>query len=161
MKPLHSLLLSACLVTSASVASAKEVNVYSYRQPFLVEPLFEQFTKETGIPVNVVFANKGLAERLEREGRLSPADVVLTTDISRLMELVEKDLSQPVSSKALDNDIPSQFRDPDGEWFALTKRVRSIYTTKRGDKPENITYDDLADPKNKGKICNSQRQKCL
>lgn len=79
--------------------------------------------------------------------------MVLTTDISRLMELVEKNLSQPVTSHSLDNTIPSQFRDPDGQWFALTKRVRNIYSTRRSDKPESISYDDLADPKYKGKIC--------
>ena len=153
MKLTKSFLLTVSIAATASSASATEVNVYSYRQPFLVEPLFKEFTKETGIPVKVVFADKGLSERLQREGRLSPADVVLTTDISRLMELVEKDLSQPVNSKALDNTIPDQFRDPDGQWFALTKRVRNIYTTKREGKPESITYDDLADPKLKGKIC--------
>lgn len=101
----------------------------------------------------MVFADKGLTERLQREGRLSPADVVLTTDISRLMELVEKDLSQSVDSESLDNTIPDLFRDPDGQWFALTKRVRNIYTTRREGKPESISYDDLADPKFKGKIC--------
>ncbi|MET4692269.1 Fe(3+) ABC transporter substrate-binding protein [Endozoicomonas lisbonensis] len=153
MKLTKSLLLTACIAATASVSAANEVNVYSYRQPFLIEPLFEEFSRETGIPVNVVFADKGLTERLQREGRLSPADVVLTTDISRLMELVEKDLSQSVDSEALDNTIPDQFRDPDGQWFALTKRVRNIYTTRREGKPESISYDDLADPKFKGKIC--------
>ena len=154
MKFTKSFLLTACLAATSTIATAAtEVNVYSYRQPFLVEPLFEEFTKETGIPVKVVFADKGLSERLQREGRLSPADVVLTTDISRLMELVEKDLSQPVQSDSLNETIPGQFRDPEGQWFALTKRVRNIYTTKRTDKPESISYDDLADPKYKGKIC--------
>ena len=153
MKLTKSLLLTACIAATASVSAANEVNVYSYRQPFLIEPLFEEFSRETGISVNVVFADKGLTERLQREGRLSPADVVLTTDISRLMELVEKDLSQSVDSESLDNTIPDQFRDPDGQWFALTKRVRNIYTTRREGKPESISYDDLADPKFKGKIC--------
>ncbi|WP_252178294.1 Fe(3+) ABC transporter substrate-binding protein [Endozoicomonas sp. 4G] len=140
---------------AASVISlaAEVVNVYSYRQPFLVEPLFAEFTKDTGIEVNMVFAKKGLSERLEREGKLSPADLVLTTDISRLMNLVEKDLSQPVNSQSINNNIPAQYRDPEGEWFALTKRVRNIYSTKRSEQPEGITYDDLADPKYKGKIC--------
>ena len=153
MKPVKSFLLTACLAVTANASVASEVNVYSYRQPFLIEPLVQEFTKETGIPVNVIFADKGLTERLQREGRLSPADLVLTTDISRLMELVDRDLSQPVESESLNNTIPDQFRDPDGQWFALTKRVRNIYTTKRDDKPESISYDDLADPKFKGKIC--------
>ncbi|WP_062260731.1 Fe(3+) ABC transporter substrate-binding protein [Endozoicomonas arenosclerae] len=152
-KALIALSATGLMAASAISQAAEVVNVYSYRQPFLVEPLFKEFTKDTGIEVKVVFAKKGLSERLEREGKLSPADLVLTTDISRLMNLVNKDLSQPVKSKTINEDIPSQFRDPDGEWFALTKRVRNIYTTKRSDKPEGITYDDLADPKYKGKIC--------
>ncbi|WP_257291246.1 Fe(3+) ABC transporter substrate-binding protein [Endozoicomonas sp. ONNA1] len=151
---LSSVLLASGLMAASALSQAAEVvNVYSYRQPFLVEPLFAEFSKDTGIEVNMVFAKKGLSERLEREGQLSPADLVLTTDISRLMNLVEKDLSQPVDSQSINNDIPAQYRDPEGEWFALTKRVRNIYSTKRSDKPEGITYDDLADPKYKGKIC--------
>lgn len=152
-KALTTLSATGLLLTSMATQAAEEVNVYSYRQPFLVEPLFADFTKETGIKVNVVFAKKGLSERLEREGKLSPADIVLTTDISRLMNLADKDLSQPITSKALEKSIPEQFRDPEGEWYALTTRVRNIYSTKRSDKPEGISYDDLADPKYKGKIC--------
>ncbi|KEQ16583.1 Fe(3+) ABC transporter substrate-binding protein [Endozoicomonas numazuensis] len=152
-KTLIALSATSLMAASAIAQAAEVVNVYSYRQPFLVEPLFADFTKDTGIKVNVVFAKKGLSERLEREGKLSPADLVLTTDISRLMNLVEKDLSQPVKSQSINKDIPVQYRDPDGEWFALTKRVRNIYSTKRTGKPESITYDDLADPKYKGKIC--------
>ena len=152
-KTLKNLSVAGLVFASISSQAADQINVYSYRQPFLVEPLFEEFTKDTGIKVKVVFAKQGLAERLEREGRLSPADLVLTTDISRLMELVQKDLSQPVDNKVINNAIPAQFRDPDGHWFALTKRARAIFTTRRKDQPENITYADLADPKNKGKIC--------
>ena len=152
-KTLQSLSVAGLVFASVTAQAADQINVYSYRQPFLIEPLFEEFTKETGIKVNVVFAKQGLAERLEREGRLSPADLVLTTDISRLMELVEKDLSQQVENKEINNSIPAQFRDPEGHWFALTKRARVIFTTRRKDKPEEVTYADLADPKNKGKIC--------
>ena len=87
-----SFVLVAVLTTSINVFANDDVNVYSYRQPFLVEPLFNEFTKETGIKVNVVFAKKGMAERLEREGEYSPADILLTTDISRLIELKDKHL---------------------------------------------------------------------
>ena len=152
-KTLRSLSVAGLVFASVSAQAAGQVNVYSYRQPFLIEPLFEEFTKDTGIEVNVVFAKQGLAERLEREGRLSPADLVLTTDISRLMELVEKDLSQQVENTEINNFIPAQYRDPEGHWFALTKRARTIFTTRREGQPEEITYGDLADPKNKGKIC--------
>lgn len=88
------LLASAILLGLAApqvATAAEEVNVYSYRQPFLVEPMFNEFTKETGIKVNVKFAKKGLAEKLQQEGEYSPADMILTTDISRLVELTNKD----------------------------------------------------------------------
>ncbi len=134
--------------------SADEVNVYSYRQPFLIEPIMDKFTKETGVKVNVVFAKKGLAERLEREGKHSPADVVLTVDISRLTDLVDKDLVQPVQSETLEKNIPSKYRDPADQWFALTTRVRTVYTSKeRLGKLPNLSYEDLAKPEYKGKIC--------
>lgn len=138
------------IVATASVAS--EVNVYSYRQPFLVEPLFNKFTEQTGIKVNVVFAKNGIAERLEREGEHSPADVLLTTDISRLIELHDKSLLQPFVSEEIRGAIPSQYRSTDDTWFALTTRVRNIYSAKRlGDVA--LSYEDLADEKYRGKIC--------
>ncbi len=138
---------------SAQAVEKNEVNVYSYRQSYLVEPLFKDFQKKTGIKVNVVFAKKGLKERLEREGKYSPVDVVLTTDISRLIGLTEKGLAQPVNSHVINKSIPSQFRDSKGEWYALTMRARNIYSTKRNQKPKHINYQDLADSKYKGKIC--------
>ena len=143
--------LTALIATSFSTL-ANEVNVYSYRQAFLVEPLFNEFTKQSGVKVNVVFAKKGMAERLQREGEHSPADVLLTTDISRLIELQEKGLLQPVQSDILEQAIPSQYQADDNSWFGLTTRVRNVYTAKRlGDVA--INYEDLADPKYKGKIC--------
>ena len=157
MNKLLSVSLAAATLTlsaqTAFAAEEEEVNVYSYRQPFLIEPMLEDFKKETGIKVNVVFAKKGLEERIQREGKFSPADVVLTSDTSRLFELVERDLVQPVTSKTLSTNIPTQYRDADNEWFALTMRARNIYSTKRNDKPVNISYSDLAKPEYKGKIC--------
>jgi iron(III) transport system substrate-binding protein len=143
--------LSAILAASFSTL-AGEVNVYSYRQAFLVEPLFAEFTKQTGTKVNVVFAKKGMAERLAREGEHSPADVLLTTDISRLIELQEKGLLQPVNSPAIEAAIPSQFQADDNTWFGLTTRVRNIYSAKRLGNVD-FNYEDLADAKYKGKIC--------
>ena len=128
----------------STVQAAEEVNVYSYRQPFLVEPMFNEFTKETGIKVNVVFAKKGMAERLAREGEYSPADVLLTTDISRMIQLQEKNLIQPVELEALTNNIPSNLRAEDNTWFALTTRVRNIYSAKRLGNVK-LTYEDLAE----------------
>ncbi len=132
--------------------ASEEVNVYSYRQPFLVEPLFDKFTEKTGIKVNVVFAKKGMAERLAREGKYSPADILLTTDISRLIELRDKGLVQAVNSSILTSAIPKQYQAEDNTWFALTIRVRNIYSSKRLGKID-INYEDLADEKYKGRIC--------
>jgi iron(III) transport system substrate-binding protein len=143
-----SLLFVASFITQAN----EEVNVYSYRQPFLVKPLFDKFTEETGIKVNVVFAKKGMAERLAREGKYSPADILLTTDISRLIELREKGLVQVVNSSVLSRAIPKQYQAADNTWFALTTRVRNIYSAKRLGKID-FNYEDLADDKYKGRVC--------
>ncbi|WP_206485079.1 Fe(3+) ABC transporter substrate-binding protein [Thalassotalea sp. G2M2-11] len=141
-----------CLLLPSIVAQAAEVNVYSYRQPFLVKPLFDVFSKETGIKVNVVFAKKGMAERLKREGEYSPADVLLTTDISRLVELQANQLLQPVESAVIEQAVPAQFQATDNTWFALTTRVRNIYSAKRLGEVA-LNYEDLADPKYKGRVC--------
>src|SRR5690606_17258133 len=125
-----------------------------YRQAYLLEPLLDAFTEETGIKTNVVFAKDGLAERLEREGRNSPADLVMTTDISRINELVERDLVQAVDNDILEQNIPANLRHPDGKWFALTTRARLIFTSiDRVEEGEITTYEDLADPKWNDRIC--------
>ncbi|SDK69032.1 Fe(3+) ABC transporter substrate-binding protein [Microbulbifer yueqingensis] len=140
-------------VAAGSVA-AEQVNIYSYRQPFLIEPVLDKFTEETGIETRVVYASKGLNERLQREGRNSPADLVLTSNTSNLMELVDKGLTQPVDSAVLEENIPAQFRDPEGHWFGLTTRARLIYASRERVEPGEITsYEELADPKWKGRIC--------
>lgn len=151
-------MLTAVATISTTLAmanvNADEVNIYSFRQPFLIEPLMAQFTEETGIKVNILFSKKGLIERVKREGVLSPADLVLTTDISRLVKLTDSGLTQAVSSPVLSANIPSQYRDPEQHWFALTTRVRNIYSaTDRIGAVQNISYQDLASPEFKGKIC--------
>jgi len=138
----------ACFTVSAK----QEVNVYSYRQPFLVEPLFKKFTDKTEVKVNVIFAKKGMVERLKREGKHSPADILLTNDISRLVDLHNSDLLQEVSSKEIETAIPSQYRSADNKWFALTTRVRNIYSAKRLGKID-FNYEDLAKPEWKGRVC--------
>ena len=150
------LTLSAIVASFAAPAmAAEEVNVYSYRQPFLVEPMFNEFTKETGIKVNVKFAKKGLAEKLQQEGEYSPADVVLTSDFARLVELSDKEVVQPVSSKVIESNIPAQFRDKESEWVALTMRTRSVYSSRDrvGKLGNDFDYSDLANEEFKGKIC--------
>ncbi|MEF1254674.1 Fe(3+) ABC transporter substrate-binding protein [Vibrio sp. M260112] len=156
MKKLLTLSALACATIAPSTAmAAEEVNVYSYRQPFLVEPMFNEFTKETGIKVNVKFAKTGLTEKLAQEGEYSPADVILTVDISRLSELTKKNLVQAVESEVLEKNIPAQYQDTNNEWFALTTRTRSVYSSRDrvGRLGEDFTYADLTKPEFKGKIC--------
>ena len=140
--------------TLAVGAGAGEVNLYSYRQPFLIKPFLDEFTKRTGVKVNVVFAKKGMLERLKREGANSPADAVLTVDISRLKAHADADLLQPIESKTIEKNIPAQFRDPNGLWVGLTLRTRLIAAARdRVEVGEIKSYEDLADPKWKGRIC--------
>ena len=97
-------IVNALFIFNSSTAS--EVNVYSYRQPILIDPFFEEFTKLSGIKVNVLHAKKGLLERLLSEGANTPADIVLTVDISRLKQFVEEDVLIPIESSVLENNIP-------------------------------------------------------
>ena len=154
--PFTSALAAACLALAplAPLARATEVNVYSYRQPELVKPLFDAFTEETGIRVNTAFLKKGMVERLKAEGRRSPADLVFTVDIARLNAVVEAGLTRPVDSPVLRRNIPPAFRDPDGQWFGLTTRARVVFAARdRVADGEVTTYEDLADPKWRGRIC--------
>ncbi len=144
----------AIAITAPLAASSNEVNVYSYRQPELVQPLFDAFTEDTGINVNVAFLNKGMIERLQAEGSRSPADLVMTVDISRLQALVDAGVTQNVDSPILKSAIAPQFRAPDDSWFALTLRARVVYASKERVMDGDVTtYEDLADPKWKGRIC--------
>lgn len=139
---------------TAPAADSGSVNVYSTRQAFLIEPLFEAFTARTGIAVNVVFAKAGLAERLRAEGDNSPADLVFTADVGHLTDLVALDVVQAVDSPALESAVPERYRHPDGKWFGLTLRARVIYASK--DRvPEGAvqTYADLTDPRWEGRVC--------
>ncbi|MDG1998951.1 MAG: Fe(3+) ABC transporter substrate-binding protein [Amylibacter sp.] len=143
----------AAMVVSAT-ARADEINVYSYRQPELIKPLFDAFTAETSIDVNVSFLKKGMIEKLQAEGDRSPADLIMTVDISRLNGVVEADVTQPVTSSVINSNIPAEFRDPDGQWFGLTSRARIVYASKdRVADGEVTTYEDLASDKWKGRIC--------
>ncbi|MDP1670390.1 Fe(3+) ABC transporter substrate-binding protein [Phaeovulum sp.] len=149
--------LLATSLFAAFPALADEVNIYSHRQPELVQPLFDAFTAETGIAVNVAFVGSGMVERLVAEGRRSPADLVMTVDIARLMQVVDAGVTQAVASPALDAAIPAEFRDPAGHWFGLTSRARIIYAARdRVAEGDVTTYEDLADPKWKGRICTRQ-----
>ena len=139
---------------AATSQAAGEVNLYSYRQEFLVRPFLEKFEADTGIKVNVVYASDGILERLKAEGANSPADVVLTVDVARLKAIADANLFQPVSSPVLKKNIPEQYVGDDGGWYALTLRSRILYASRER-VPEGAitTYEDLADPKWKGRIC--------
>jgi iron(III) transport system substrate-binding protein len=140
--------------TVALPAVADEVNVYSHRQPELIQPLADAFTAETGIDVNIAFVDKGMAERLIAEGSRSPADLVLTVDIARLTQIVDAGVTQPVESDILKANIPANFRDVGNEWFGLTSRARIIYASKDRVLPGEVTtYEDLASDKWKGRLC--------
>ena len=150
----------AALLTSTmgTAATAAEVNIYSYRQPQLINPILAEFTKKTGIKTNVVFAKKGLVERLKAEGQNSPADLILTVDISRLDGAKAGGVTQALTNDTLSGNIPSQYRDGEGHWFGLTTRARVVYASKDRVAQNDITYEELADPKWKGKICTRSGQ---
>ena len=143
------------LLSIVNIAYSKEeVNVYSYRQPILINSFFEEFTKKTGIRVNVLHAKKGLLERVLAEGDNTPADLILTVDIARLSQFVENDLLIPVDSKILQDNIPSHLRDSKNRWFALSKRARILAVSKERVPMGSINnIEDLANEKWKGKIC--------
>ncbi len=155
---LFKLLATASLVIAitapAAVMAAEEVNVYSHRQPFLTKPVFDEFTRETGIKVNTVFAKEGLIERLMNEGRNSPADLMLVANVGSLGAAVESDLAQRLDSDVLEANIPENFRDKENKWFGLTSRARIIVASKDRVDPGLIkTYADLTKPELKGRVC--------
>lgn len=149
---------TASFATALPAFADGEVNIYSYRQPDLIQPLLDAFQKESGITANVLFLDKGLVERIQAEGANSPADVILTVDISRLTEAKDGGVTQPVSSDVINTDIPENLRDPEGHWFGLTTRGRVVYASKDRVEQSEITYEELADPKWKGKICTRDGQ---
>ena len=145
---------AAALVAAAGPAAAQsDVNVYTYRETKLIQPLFDAFTKDTGIKVNVISASSGLEQRIKTEGANSPADVLLTVDIGRLEDAVQAGITQPIKSEVLDKAIPPQYRDPEGHWYGVSARARVVYASKDRVPLTAITYEELADPKWKGKIC--------
>lgn len=141
-------------ITTLPANAAGEVNLYSYRQPFLIKPILDKFTEKTGIKVNVVYAKKGMLERIKAEGEAGPADAVLTVDIGRLHDMVKANVLQPIKSKKLSKNIPANLRHPKGYWYGLTTRARILFVSNERVKKGAIkSYEDLADPKLKGKIC--------
>ncbi|MCZ0961052.1 Fe(3+) ABC transporter substrate-binding protein [Paracoccus benzoatiresistens] len=149
---LRAALAQAAILAGMGAAHAQELNLYTSREPGLVEPLLKAFTETTGIKVNTVFLKDGLAERVASEGESSPADLLMAVDAGNLADLVDKGLTQPVESDVLTSAIPENLRDPGNQWFALSMRARVVYAANDLDI-DSITYEDLADPEWKGRIC--------
>lgn len=148
------LLLIIITIFISNIANAKSLNIYSHRQPYLLKPFIEAYTKKTGVKLNVVYSSKGLAQRLAAEGANSPADLILTVDIARLYRYEDLDLLAKIDSKILNEKIPPYLRSKNNTWFGLSKRTRAIAISReRINSGQVLRYEDLADPKLKGKIC--------
>lgn len=148
--------LIACTLAAPTISfAADEVNLYSARKEKLIKPLLDNFTKETGIKVNLVTAKAGpLLKRLETEGTNSPADLFITTDAGRLHKAKAAGVLQATTSDILNKAIPSEYRDPEGFWYGLSLRARPIFYVKGKVKSEELsTYEALADDKWKDRIC--------
>jgi iron(III) transport system substrate-binding protein len=143
------------LALTASGVAAQEVNLYSSRHYDTDVALYDGFTEQTGIAVNLIEGDADeLIERIKAEGRNSPADVLITVDAGRLWRADDAGLLQPVSSQVLDEAIPAELRHPEGKWFGLSQRLRGVvYAKDRVDPSEITSYEDLADPKWQGRIC--------
>ena len=154
--PLRVALMGGAVAISAAATGsallADEVNIYTTREPGLIQPLLDAYTEKTGVRVNTVFLKDGMPERVASEGQSSPADLLMTVDAGNLADLVEKGLTQPVESAALAEAVPENLRDADGNWFALSMRARVLYAAKDLGL-ESFEYANLADPEYKGRIC--------
>lgn len=150
---LSSLLLSAdALAQTTEKSKTEKVNLYTTREPKLIKPLIEAFTEKSGIHVNTVYLKDGMLERLKAEQQHSPADLLMTVDIGQLADLAESGAFQPVESKLLDQAIPAHLRSPKGLWYALSLRDRVLYASPSLNL-KSFTYEELADPRWKGKVC--------
>ncbi len=155
-------LSAGALFALANLASASaqspEVNIYSYREPGLIQPILDLFTKETGIATNVLFAGNGLIQRVAAEGENSPVDVILAVDIGTLAAAKELGVAQPITIEALQSRVPAAFRDSENYWTALSMRARVFYASKTRVSQNELTYDDIAGPEWKGRLCTRSGQ---
>ncbi len=141
-----------------SATASGDVNIYSFREPELINPLLSAFSAKTGIKAHVIFAKEGLVERMTAEGRNSPADVLLTNEFGLLVQAKAAGVTQPVASDVLAGALTPNLRDPENHWFAITRRARVVYASKERVAQTAITYEELADPKWRGKICTRSGQ---
>lgn len=152
MKPM---LLAALVAAISGSAFAEEVVVYSSRGEQLIKPILEAYKKETGVNVKLVSDKEGpLMERLRAEGSNTPADILMTVDAGNLWQASNMGLLKAVSSPTLSANIPAHLRDPKNQWFGLSVRARTIFFNTQKVKPAQLSsYEDLADPKWKGRLC--------
>ena len=152
----RSLLAFAALAftTGHAVDAAEVVNIYNSRHYGTDQQLWDQFTRDTGILVNVVDGtHEQLIQRMQAEGANSPADIFITVDAGRLAQASGLGLLQPIKSELLDSRIPANLRDPDGLWYGLAMRARVlVYAKDRLDPSQLSTYEALAEPAMKGKV---------
>jgi len=143
------------LVCSLGAAMAQPVVVYSARNEQLIKPLFDLYTRETGVPVQFITGSEGpLLARLRAEGKTTPADVLLTVDAGNLWQAANEDLLRPITSASLQANVPAHLRDPGNAWFGLSVRARTlVYNTERVKPAELSTYEDLAQPQWRGRLC--------
>ncbi|MBW8363469.1 MAG: extracellular solute-binding protein [Rhizobium sp.] len=149
-------LIAALLLTAVALpAAAEDVVVYSARNEQLIKPLFDAYTRDTGVQIKFITDKEGpLMARLKAEGRNTPADMLLTVDAGNLWQASEEGLLRPIQSKTLQANVPAHLRDPDNEWFGLSVRARTLVYNTRKVKPADLsTYEDLANPKWKDRLC--------
>jgi len=147
--------LAAFMVSVSLPVLADTVTVYSARNEQLIKPLFDAYTKETGTKIQVLTDKEGpLLERLKAEGAKSPADILVTVDAGNLWQASQMGLLRPIKSATLEANIPANLRDPKGEWYGLSVRARTIVYNKKSVNPAKLsTYEALAQPEWKGKLC--------
>jgi len=148
--------LVGALLAAVTVPSlAEEVVVYSARNEQLIKPLFDAYTKETGIAVKFLTDKEGaLMQRLKSEGVNTQADMLITVDAGNLWEAAREGVLKPVQSKVLEDNVPAHLRDPGNQWFGLSVRSRTLFYNTQKLKPSDLdSYEDLADPKWKGRLC--------
>ena len=155
-----SLLLSLLILVSCSKEmnqelTKDELTIYTSRQPQLLEPILKKFSEETGIRVNLLSGNaQESMERIVIEGDKSKADIFMTVDAGVLWQAAERNILSETKSKVLEANIPNYLRDPNGRWFGLSKRARTIvYSSDQFSESDFSTYEDLANSKWKGKLC--------
>ena len=150
-----SIALSLFILVSCAYESNNELTIFTSRQPQLLEPIIENFSQETGIKVNLLSGNaQELMERIDIEGDKSKADIFMTVDAGVLWQATERNIFSKTDSNILKDNVPSYLRDPDGQWFGLSKRARTIvFSNDQFSQNDFSSYEDLANPKWKGKLC--------